>query len=249
MTVAVVIPCYREPIKRVRRTVESARATTNVTDVIVVDDGCGDTALDSLDGAHVIHLPENGGCSAALNAGISDLPDDAIVCRLDVGDVFYPEVKARQIDVVLSGRARCSSSSHWDPVTQSAWSVPPNWQRDIYRDSVFTGCTNVYRKDVWLEVGGHDESLRYLADWDFSMKVQYYVGWHMHDEMTCEAGMWPGGFSDRAQANPVTAKRRIDDRSRVFERGRVFSHPDAFRHLFDERWCAKRGLTPMRRKT
>lgn len=250
MTVAVVIPCYREQIDRVHKTVESALATRNVTDVIVVDDGCNDQGLGTLVSAmvNVLHLPRNRGCSGALNAGIQDLPDDAIICRLDVGDEFYPGPKARQIDVVLSGQARCSSSPHFDPVAGEFWAVPDNWRRHIYSDSVFTGCTNVYRKDVWLEVGGHDESLRYLADWDFSMKVQYYVGWHMHDEATCAAGMYPDGFSARAQFDPVTKQRRVDDRSKVFERGRVFSHPDAHAHLFNEKWCRKRGLTPLRRK-
>jgi glycosyltransferase involved in cell wall biosynthesis len=249
-TVAVVIPCYREQLDRVRRTVKSALDTANVTTAIVVDDGCHDEALDTLSGddVRVIHLPANGGCSVALNAGIRDLPEDSIICRLDVGDVFYPEAKARQIDVVLSGRARCSSSPHFDPVSGEPWTVSPNWQRAIYTDSVFTGCTNVYRKGVWREVGGHDESLRYLADWDFSMKVQYYVGWHMHDEMTCEAGMYPDGFSARAQLNPVTAKRRIDDRTVAYQRGAVFARPDAHKHLFDPKWCRKRGIEPLRRK-
>lgn len=235
--VVVVIPCYREEHDRTMRTVESALATPNVTRVLVVNDGgdVGDLPCD------VLYLPVNLGCAAALNAGIRAQEETAIVCRLDVGDTFYPAQKARQIDVVLSGSARCSSSPHYDPVADRIWSPPPTWERDIYRDSVFTGCTNVYRRDVWREVGGHDESLRYLADWDFSMKVQHAIGWHMHDEPTCEAGMYPGGHSARAASNPLTKKRRIDDHARVAERGRVLSHPDAYAHLRNPKWLRKRG--------
>lgn len=247
MEVATVIPCYREPFERVARAVNSALSVPGMTRVIVVDDGCQDRALDSLP-CEVIHLPANVGCCGALNAGIRSLPEGSIICRLDAGDAFYPEPKARQIEAVTSGRACCSSSPHYDPITGEIWTVPANWARRIYADSVFTGCTNVYRKDVWLEVGGHDESLRYLGDWDFSMKVQYYVGWHMHDEVTCDAGMYPDGFSARAQQDPVTAKRRVDDRSRVFERGRVFSHPDAYGHLYNEKWCRQHGIKPLKRK-
>lgn len=246
MEVATIIPCYRERFDRVLRTVESALAVRNVTRVIVVDDGCDDAGLDSLP-CEVVHLSKHGGCSASLNAGIRLLGNDAIACRLDVGDMFYPEPKARQIDSVLSG-VRCSSSTHFDPVTGEDWKVPANWARMIYADSVFTGCTNVYRVDVWREVGEHDETLRYCADWDFSMKVQYHIGWRIHDEVTCEAGMYPGGFSDRAQRDPATKKRRVDDRSAVFARGRILSHPDAHAHLFNEKWCRQRGIEPLKRK-
>jgi glycosyltransferase involved in cell wall biosynthesis len=252
--VATVIPCYREQIDRVRRTVESAAA---VGRVIVVDDGCNDETLDLLhdefacmaeNAVTVIHLPENGGCSRALNAGIETLSDDAVICRLDVGDVFYPEAKARQIAIVTSGHARCSSSPHFDPVENKTWVLDPHWRQRIYRDSKFTGCTNVYRKDVWREVGGHDESLRYIADWDFSMKVEHYIGWHMHDEATCEAGMYPDGHSARAAQDPVTKQRRLDDQSVVSGRGRALSHPDAYAHLYNEKWCRAHGIKPLRRR-
>lgn len=241
--VAVVIPCYREAIDRVARTVESARAVSNVNRIVVVDDGCANLELDGI-GVDVVRLADNRGCSAALNAGIESLPDDAIACRLDVGDEFFADAKARQIDVVLSGTARCSSSPHFDPVSGETWIVPARWRHDIYRDSVFTGCTNVYRKDVWLQVGGHDESLRYCGDWDFSMKVQHAVGWHMHDEATCSAGMFPDGFSARSEGIPRLKKLRADNRTEVTLRGRILSHPDAYKHLRDPGWCRKRGLVP-----
>lgn len=249
MTVAVIIPCYREPIERAESTVASALNTRGVDRVIVVDDGCNDEALGSLcpHGVEVLHLPENRGCSGALNAGIALLDDDDVACRLDVGDHFYPEAKARQLDVVISGQARCSSSPHFDPVSRSTWHIPENWRSRIYTDSVFTPCTNVYRVSVWREVGGHDETLRYKADWDFSMKVQAYVGWHMHGEATCDAGMYPDGFTAQAVADPVKRAVRDECNRIVSTRGRALAHPDAYAHLFSEKWCRKRGLVPMRR--
>jgi glycosyltransferase involved in cell wall biosynthesis len=232
--VAVIVPCFREPFERVLRTVESALP---IGRVIVVDDGCHDAALDALP-CEVIHLSENGGCSRALNAGIEALPESAIVCRLDVGDAFYPEAKARQIAALT-----CSSSPHFDPVSGLVMSPPANWRCRIYTDCVFTGCTNVYPKAIWREVGGHDESLRYCADWDFSMKVQHHAGWRIHDEVTCEAGQHAGGLTDRGQSDP----RRARDHAVVAERGRALANPDAFAHLYNERWCHKRGLVPLKR--
>jgi glycosyltransferase involved in cell wall biosynthesis len=247
--VAVVVPVYREPIGKVRRTLASILATSNVTEAILVDDGCNAAELDDLIGerVRVLHLPKNGGCSAALNAGIATLDDEDIACRLDVGDHFYPEAKARQIDVVLSGQARCSSSTHFDPVSGEVWKMPQPWHRRIFTDSVFVPCTNVYRVSVWREVGGHDETLRYKADWDFSMIVQFYVGWHMHPEVTCEAGMYPDGFTAQALADPVKRAVREECNRIVSERARVWGNPDAHAHLFNPKWCRKRGIEPLRR--
>ncbi len=244
--IAVIVPCYRERFDRVVSTVESALLTRGVDRVIVVDDGCNDPALDELD-VEVIRLRENRGCSGALNAGISLLGDDDIVCRLDVGDHFCPDAKARQLAVVASGQARCSSSPHFDPVADADWRVPDRWERRIFTDSVFTPCTNVYRVSVWREVGGHDESLRYKADWDFSMKVQAYVGWHMHPEVTCDAGMYPDGFTARAVSDPTRSALRDECNRIISARGQALANPDAYAHLFNEKWCRKRGLTPMRR--
>jgi hypothetical protein len=112
---------------------------------------------------------------------------------------------------------------------------------------VFTPCTNVYRVSVWREVGGHDEGLRYKADWDFSMKVEAYVGWHMHDEVTCSAGMFPDGFTAQAIQDPIKREIRETCNRVVSDRGRALSHPDAYAHLFSEKWCKKRGIEPMKR--
>jgi len=248
MSVVTIVPCFREPLDKVRRTVESALATRHMSRVIVVDDGCHDAALDELesDRVQVIHLEENRGCSAALNAGIATLDDDDIACRLDVGDHFWPENKARQLELVLTGEARCSSSPHFDPVAGETWRVPDRWQRRIYADSVFTPCTNVYRVSVWREVGGHDEGLRYKADWDFSMKVEAYVGWHLHPEVTCDAGMYPDGFTARSVLDPVKRAVREECNRVVSERGRILANPSAHAHLFNEKWCKYHGVAPLR---
>jgi glycosyltransferase involved in cell wall biosynthesis len=223
VTVAVIIPCYRERLDRVVPTIESAWAVPSVTDVVVVIDGDGGvTAADVGPLCDFVTLPENRGCSAALNAGIRSLSGDPVICRLDVGDVFYPEAKERQIQTVLSGDCDASMSHHFDPVAGADWKVADGWERALYRDSQFTGCTTVYRKSVWSApgVGTMDESFRYKEDWYFAIRVQHYVGWSRFDEVTCSAGMFPDGFSARAQLDPVTAARRKADNRRVAEAAR-----------------------------
>lgn len=235
-----VIPCYREPVDEVSKTLVSALSVAD--SAIVVDDGANDVALDALrsEQVRVIHSEHNGGPGMAVDAGTRAAPDDSIICRLDVRDEFYPAKRA-QIETVLSGKCRASASPHFDPVTNAVHHPPPDWRTRIYTDSVFTQMATVYERSVWAEVG-MDPSLRWAEDWLFLLRVQHYIGFDMFPEVTCSAGMFAGGHTDRGGG------ARDADRVRVVEMGRILSHPDAYAHLYNERWCGKRGIKPLRRK-
>lgn len=232
--VVVVIPCHREPLDEVALTVESARA---VGDVILVDDGTGDAALDSL-GVRVIHRTENGGPAAALNDGIAAAPDDSVICRLDVRDRFYAEPKLRQIETVLRGECRASFSPHFDPVAGRVHQPRDDWQTRIYYGSQFTQISTAIERSVWVEVG-IDVSFRWAEDWRFCMLTEHRIGWQMFPEVTCSAGMFPGGYTDRGGPG------RDADRKRVYELGQALGKPEKFAHRYDPIWCARHGVAPL----
>ncbi len=265
--ICAVIPCYREKLDRVRRTVESALATEGIDSVLIVDDGCNDRDLDQLtvieeetagwesvepdddyepkrqtaSRVRVLHLPANVGPSAAMNAGCEALPHGAIICRIDVGDVFHPEAKARQIATVKAG-ARASFSPHLNAVTDNVFQPPANYASRIYFDGAFCICTAVFHRSVWVEVGGFDPDLRYGDDWDFSMRVQHAIGWTKFDEVTCEAGAFPDGYSARAKLNPATKARQAADTQRCLDKALAMRHPSAAAHFSDPTWRRKHGL-------
>lgn len=253
--VVVVIPCYREPIGCVRKTVESALAVPiDGLRVVLVDDGASDESLDVLHDEYaclseqavtVLHLAHNGGPSAALNAGIESTSQGSVICRLDVRDEFYPEPKARQIETVLRG-VRASASPHFNPVANKTHVPRADWRRTIFSDSCFTGVTNVYQRNVWEQVG-IDTSLRWAEDWKFSMMIEHAIGWEIFPEVTCSAGEFPGGHTDCTDNHDKRARRDADV-AKVIEFGRALSHPDAYAHLYNERWCAKRGIKPLPRR-
>ena len=244
--VVAVVPCFNEPIERIERTVASALATPGVDLVRVVDDG-SDVPVDLAprERLEVLRCVVNGGPSAALNAGIRSLPDGAIICRLDVGDMFYPEPKARQIEMVKAGvPAVCSW--RYDPVGDRVCEIREDWARRIYTDCQFSLTAAVFTKAVWIECDGFDESLRWTDDWKFSAAVQAYVGWTVFPEVTGEHGEHPGGHSD-VSGDPEKMKRRQRDRVRTVRFCAALGDPERHAHLFNEHWCRKRGLTPMKR--
>ncbi len=243
--VVVVVPCFNEQPARVMRSVESALATPGVDVVRVVDDGSPDPlVLPQREQLEVIRCAVNGGPAAALSAGIRTLPSDAIVCRLDVGDVFYPETKARQIAEVVSGVCRASGSPRFDPVAGVERRPAPDWQQRIYTDAQFAAPTTVYERSVWADVGGNAD-MRWCEDWLFAIKVQAYVGWRMFPDVTCSAGEFPGGHSD-VSADKNRRSERAKCRARAADIGRALGNPDRVAHLFNETWCKKHGTEPLR---
>lgn len=238
--VVVVIPCYREPLEEVEGSLESALAVADR--VIIVDDGAGQYELDSLrsDRVEVWHRNMNGGPAAALDDGIAAAPEDSIICRLDVRDRYYPEAKARQLETMRSG-VRASCSPHFDPIADKVHVPHEKWRTRIYSVSQFTQISTAFHHSVWREVG-IDTSFRWAEDWRFNMLVEHHIGWDMFPEVTCSAGMFPGGYTDRGGPG------RDADRKRVYALGQALGKPDKYAHLYDETWCRKRGIETLKRK-
>lgn len=236
-----VMPCYREPLDEVVKSLESALAV--VDRVHIVDDGAMDEGLDSLASARVVvlHRETNGGPAAALNDGIAAAQADAVICRLDVRDRYYPEAKARQLELVRSGKCRASASPHYDPVKDRVFTPADGWRSRIYSVSQFTQISTAFERSVWEEVG-IDVSLRWAEDWRFNMLVEHCVGWEMFPEVTCSAGMFPGGYTDRGGPGRDMARKR------VYQMGQHLGKPEKFAHLYNEEWCRRRGVMPLKRK-
>lgn len=244
--VAVVTPCYREDPQRVMASLETALRMPEIDMVCVVDDGSPDPlVLPKLDRVTVIRRSTNGGPSAALNTGIRTLPDDAVVCRLDVGDAYRAEAKARQIELVRSGQHRAVCSWHWDPVRHFVRKLDPGWQRAIYIDNQFASTAGVHERSVWDEVGGYDDNKRWTDDWRFAVAVQAMIGWYELPEVTGDHGMWPGGHSD-VSADPVRKAARDKDMADTVAFARAMGNPGHYAHLFNPKWCKKRGLEPLK---
>jgi hypothetical protein len=244
--VVVVMPCYRESRDRLLASVDSALAVPGVDLVRVVDD-CSPDPVAPIDRPRVelIRRGVNGGPSAAMNTGIRTLREDAIICRLDVGDSYHAEAKARQIEAVRRGDARALCSGHYDPVRHFTRTLDQGWQRAIYSDNQFASTTGVYNRDVWVEVGGFDDTKRWTDDWAFAVKVQFLVGWKEFPETTGDHGMWPGGHSD-VSGNPARKAARDADMTRTANLARALGSPRQHAHLFDPTWCKKRGLEPLK---
>ena len=88
MRAAVLVPAHDEE-RRIAATVAGALSIPSVSTVIVVDAASADGTAKAAEaaGAEVLRLPRNVGKGAALDAGLSSVPDDADVLLLLDGDL------------------------------------------------------------------------------------------------------------------------------------------------------------------
>ena len=217
--IATVIPTWNEPADRLGAAIESALLVSDL--VVVADDGSAEPVAPGMSEAVRVVRQSNKGPAAAMNLGAKEAIacGATILCRLDVGDSFRADSKARQL--VTMNPVVASFSPHLNLVTGEVYQPLPRWDRQIYWDGAFCVCSIAVTADVWREVGGFDESLRYGDDWDWTMRVQRVAGWTMYPEVTCEAGAFPGGHTQGADVDSAKRKRKHDDIRRVMERGRI----------------------------
>lgn len=209
-----IIPCHREPIEFVRSTVESAQSVTRIDRIILSDDGTGRNDLDDI-GVEVVRCSENRGPGPAINAALSDLHDDELICRLDCRDSFIADAKARQI---AATKTASFSLAHGIGVT---YGVNPHWSTRIYTDNQFASSSIVFRVGVWRAVGGYPDQ-RWAEDWWFALLVHKRFGWERFGEVTALHHEHPGGLSDVAH-DSVRKRARDADVRRTAEFARCLS--------------------------
>jgi glycosyltransferase involved in cell wall biosynthesis len=183
--VTVVIPTRDRWSLLSRTALRAAVAQSGVDlEIIVVDDGSSEEAPDDLPGLddprvrRVRHV-EPRGVAAARNAGLREARGEWIAF-LDDDDVWSPQKLRRQIDAVRAAEARFAyAGAIWverDGLRLLYGHKPPRAEslaRELLRWNVlWGGGSNVLAAaDLLHSLGGFDERLFQLADWDLWIRL------------------------------------------------------------------------------
>ena len=185
-SVTVVIPTRNRWSRLSSAALPAATSQQDVgLDIVVVDDGSTDetpTRLRELEAAdprvRIVRNESRRGVAAARNAGIAAAAGEW-VAFLDDDDLWSPEKLARQLD---AARAASASFVYAGAVVLDAHGAaigeerPPD-PRDVVRtllarNLIPAGCSNVMaRTAVLRRLGGFDERLFQLADWDLWLRL------------------------------------------------------------------------------
>jgi glycosyltransferase involved in cell wall biosynthesis len=177
--ITIVVPAYNcaATIKRALESV-SAQSFTDY-EIIVVDDGSTDetpTVVEStnIKSLKLIRHSENRGAAAARNSGIA-AARGRWIAFLDSDDAWKPEKLARQIALLKGADANVRACAtgyylHKDgrELTISLKLSPRQFHREIlFGCTISPGTTLLVERRVFDEIGGFDEALRRLEDWDW----------------------------------------------------------------------------------
>ncbi len=192
-TISVVIPTYNRA-GNIQGAIESVLVQTYpVREVIVADDCSQDNTEEVVNGigddrVHYYRLPENKGAGGARNFGVSKAECEFIAFH-DSDDAWVPTKLEKQM-AYYEEHPECGLvySAYEMQLPYNIRHVVPDLNRgkslegDIFAPLLLQNTigapTVVMPKRVFEEVGGFDESMRSLEDWDFALKVarKYPIG-------------------------------------------------------------------------
>ena len=187
--VSVVIPAYNAEAF-LDKALDSVLAQTyRNLEVIVMDDGSMDqTANIALrrEGVRCVSKP-NGGLSSARNEGIRQARGEYIA-YLDADDYWYKEKIAKQVALMEENRdiGFCSTAARVESPSGeflNIWPCPathPPLLELLFQQNgavAGSGSSVMVRKNLQMEVGFFDESLRSLEDIDMWMRLSAATGY------------------------------------------------------------------------
>jgi glycosyltransferase involved in cell wall biosynthesis len=192
--ISVIIPTYNRA-GCIERAINSvlAQSYTNL-EVIVVDDGSTDDTervVSLLPDERVRYVKQdaNRGAAAARNAGVKCAEGELIAFQ-DSDDYWYPDKLEKQMDywekhpeygMIYGTYIRRLENGY------VSFAVPGECERETLEGNIFEylildnsigAPTMLLKKEAFIEVGGFDETMSCLEDWDFAVKfaLKYSIG-------------------------------------------------------------------------
>lgn len=217
--VSVIVPVYNSRIS-VGETISSLlRQTWPNLEIIVVDDGSPDNAMDlvavyadmEIPGRKIVVTSKpNGGVASARNHGLELYTGDWVLF-LDSDDAYLPGAITR-----MMAEREALGDGNWIVVPQSVevtgggldtsrpmYREPmpvPAKQREVILQYNFGAFTALFPRRFFQEVGTFDHTMAFVEDWEFWIRA-IYSGWRFHrtSEVLCMV-WWTAGsmMSNRA---------------------------------------------------
>jgi len=177
----------------------------NVVEVIIVDDGSSDPETtrilnEVVEAGHCVVPQPNRGVSAARNAGIR-LAKGEFILPLDSDNRLREIYLNEGVSLLKSnpGIGVIYADAEYFGERSGRWYVSNFNLLSLTRMNFIDACA-LYRKKLWEEVGGYDEHMLGLEDWDFWLRVALHGGSFVH--------LPEIGFDYRVRSDSMVARAR-----------------------------------------
>lgn len=181
--ISVVIPVYNNETT-IQQTIESVLGQSfSALELLVINDGSQDSTLEVISGISDARLKvfsyPNAGLAATRNRGISHAGGEYI-SFIDADDLWTPDKLEAQFKALQANPQAAVAYSWTDWIDESGQFLRPgghiNVSGNVYvkllvRDFVESGSNPLIRAEALAEVGGFDESLPAVEDWDMWLRL------------------------------------------------------------------------------
>ena len=222
MLVSVIMPVHNG-LRTIDRAISSLRGQSSPAwELLAVDDGSTDGGHERLmqwsrgDGrVRVSRFPVNRGPAAARNEGIRNAAGD-IITYLDCDDEYYPvflEIVhhfADRGDVLIFGYDVVDDGNPEKPI--QTWDPAP-YKNVLFAGNLAAPLGVAHRRDLALEVGGFDEELWALEDWDLWRRMARTGAEFLF--LPFRSGLYHMRKSSRSRSPRLTDKQRVAFQSRL----------------------------------
>ncbi len=209
MEISVIIPTYNREYTIVRAIESVLEQTYPVSEIIVVDDGSADNTggiVTEMNDERIRYIKqdENRGAAAARNKGAS-LARFPMIAFHDSDDEWRPDKIEKQVAYMKGhGEYRLVYTAYVRHMDSAEYIVPEidgdlKLEGSILPEILFQNtvgtCTVLMEKDLFDSIGGFDESLRSLEDWDMIIRAARATGFGFVPEPLVDAAFLPDGIT------------------------------------------------------
>lgn len=233
-SVSVILPTY-DRTDVLGRAIESVLSQSYSDFELIVVDSSGDETqaiVEGFDDDRIIYLyQEPAGLGAARNLGIEKAQAEFIALQ-DDDDVWHPEKLATQMEaferapeevgVVYSTVRKIRGDDRWFVPGESFEPTDGDVQRALWRQNFVSPQTAVVRKACFEAVGGFDERLPALEDWEMWLRISREFEFRHVDEPLVDAYISPDSLSTDhesvAESRDAIVRKHwetFDDRARA----------------------------------
>ncbi len=145
-------------------------------EIIVINDGSEKSPeylIDKLNDKRIIlHSQSNKGVSAARNFGVA-LSQGEYLLFLDADDLVAPGYIEKGVQILNNNHALklvCCLTERFDKNKSEKWKLPPLSIENLTASNCIP-VSNILRKKDFIAVGGFDENLPALEDWDLWLRL------------------------------------------------------------------------------
>jgi glycosyltransferase involved in cell wall biosynthesis len=219
--VVALVPAYNPGVQALAATLRSLLTQTTPVDVCVIDDGSSppvEIPQFARSTTKIIRLAQNSGITSALQAGVrfATEGDYEFICRLDVGDLAYPDRVRRQLShldehpevELVGGFARVVGEDGRTLFFHGVGGGPEAVRAYLWKNAPFRHSSFFMRTQALVAHDGYDPAFDGAEDYELLLRLSKTARIDCLPETVIDYVVDPNGISERRRFRQLRRRLR-----------------------------------------